>query len=74
MAVSLNLWLAGQVSSSYLNNVFAQIGLIVLIGLAARNAIPIVEFARVLRHQGKDIVGAALEAEPPADDANRDGQ
>lgn len=56
------LWLAGQVSSSYVNNVFAQIGLIMLIGLAAKNAILIVEYARMQRHQGKDIVGAALDA------------
>jgi HAE1 family hydrophobic/amphiphilic exporter-1 len=44
------------------NNVFAQIGLIMLIGLAAKNAILIVEFARMLREQGKDAVAAALEA------------
>jgi HAE1 family hydrophobic/amphiphilic exporter-1 len=56
------LWLAAQFSTSYVNNVFVQIGLIMLIGLAAKNAILIVEFARMLREQGKEIVPAALEA------------
>ncbi len=56
------LWLMGQFSSSYVNNVFAQIGLIMLIGLAAKNAILIVEFARMQQEQGKDAIQAALEA------------
>ncbi|MFN8095953.1 MAG: multidrug efflux RND transporter permease subunit [Vicinamibacteria bacterium] len=56
------LWAARHFSTSYLNNVFAQIGLIMLIGLAAKNAILIVEFAKMLHEQGKDPVSAALEA------------
>ncbi|MBP1620059.1 MAG: bepE 2 [Acidobacteria bacterium] len=56
------LWAARQFSPSYVNNVFAQIGLIMLIGLAAKNAILIVEFAKMLHEQGKDPVTAALEA------------
>ena len=44
------------------NNIFTQIGLIVLIGLAAKNAILIVEFAVKLREEGKGIVESALEA------------
>ena len=44
------------------NNIFTQIGLIVLIGLAAKNAILIVEFAVKLREEGKTAVEAALEA------------
>jgi hydrophobic/amphiphilic exporter-1 (mainly G- bacteria), HAE1 family len=56
------LYLARQSSSSYVNNIFAQIGLIMLIGLAAKNAILIVEFAKMLHEQGKDVVTAALES------------
>jgi len=59
----LGLWLARRyISESYVNNVFAQIGLIMLIGLAAKNAILIVEFAKVEHEQGKPLVEAALNA------------
>jgi hydrophobe/amphiphile efflux-1 (HAE1) family protein len=44
------------------NNIFTQIGFLVLIGLACKNAILIVEFARELHLQGKSPVEAALEA------------
>jgi len=44
------------------NNIFTQIGLIVLVGLACKNAILIVEFAREKQHEGLGIVEAALEA------------
>jgi hydrophobe/amphiphile efflux-1 (HAE1) family protein len=44
------------------NNVFTQIGLLVLVGLACKNAILIVEFARELELEGHDPVHAALEA------------
>jgi len=59
----LGLWLARKfMGESYVNNVFAQIGLIMLIGLAAKNAILIVEFAKVEHEQGKNLVDAALSA------------
>ncbi|RON55848.1 efflux RND transporter permease subunit [Pseudomonas frederiksbergensis] len=57
MSALLGVWLTqGD------NNIFTQIGLMVLVGLASKNAILIVEFARELEHQGHSIVRAAIEA------------
>jgi multidrug efflux pump len=44
------------------NNIFTQIGLIVLVGLSAKNAILIVEFARELEFAGRSPLQAAVEA------------
>jgi multidrug efflux pump len=44
------------------NNIFTQISLIVLVGLACKNAILIVEFARELEHHGRGVYEAAIEA------------
>ena len=44
------------------NNIFTQIGFLVLVGLASKNAILIVEFAKHLQEQGRDRVQAVLEA------------
>jgi HAE1 family hydrophobic/amphiphilic exporter-1 len=44
------------------NNVYAQIGLITLIGLSAKNAILIVEFAKVRVDRGEELVASTLEA------------
>jgi HAE1 family hydrophobic/amphiphilic exporter-1 len=51
------VWLAG-----YDNNVFVQVGLIMLVGLAAKNAILIVEFAKAQHEGGASLEHAALEA------------
>jgi multidrug efflux pump len=51
------VWLAGSD-----NNIFTQIGLVVLIGLAAKNAILIVEFAKQLQDEGKSRFDAVVEA------------
>jgi HAE1 family hydrophobic/amphiphilic exporter-1 len=59
----LGLYLARQfMGPSYVNNVFAQIGLIMLIGLAAKNAILIVEFAKMELESGKPLMEATLNA------------
>ncbi|MEM8845184.1 MAG: multidrug efflux RND transporter permease subunit [Pseudomonadota bacterium] len=56
------LYVARLLSESYVNNVFAQIGLVMLIGMAAKNAILIVEVAKVATDKGMDAVEAAMSA------------
>ena len=51
---------AALMSRQMVNNVFAQIGLVMLIGLAAKNAILIVEFARLEYEKGKTLLDATL--------------
>ena len=57
MAAMAGVWLDGGDS-----NVFTQIGLVVLVGLSAKNAILIVEFARELEFAGRTPLQAAIEA------------
>jgi len=68
------MWFGAQIGLGWINpmtaapptiidmNVFTQIGLVVLMGLACKNAILIVEFARDLERQGRSITDAAIEA------------
>ncbi len=58
----LGLFAARFFSESYVNNVFAQIGFVTLIGLAAKNAILIVEFAKMKKEEGMDVAAAAMDA------------
>ena len=57
LAALTGVWLTGGD-----NNIFTQIGLMVLVGLSAKNAILIVEFARELEMQGSTPLSAAIEA------------
>ena len=54
--------ITGVILSGIDNNIFTQIGLIVLVGLACKNAILLVEFAKDKQEEGMDRVAAVLEA------------
>ncbi|KQW50551.1 MULTISPECIES: multidrug efflux RND transporter permease subunit [unclassified Ensifer] len=64
--LSVPLALLGALSALWLRgmqiDVYSQIGFVMLVGLAAKNAILIVEFARRRREEGLDVVAAAAEA------------
>ena len=61
MGAFLGLFIGAMYSASYVNNVFAQIGLVMLIGLNAKNAILIVEFAKMNKDAGEETITAALD-------------
>ena len=56
------MFLARFTSDAYVIDVFAQIGLVMLIGLAAKNAILIVEFAKMEQEAGKSLMESAMNA------------
>jgi len=56
----LGLFLSRFANDAYVINVFAQIGLVMLIGLAAKNAILIIEFAKMEHEAGKSLMESAM--------------
>ena len=62
LSAIFGVWAFGHIGKGGDNNIFTQIGFIVLVGLACKNAILIVEFARELEIRGMGVVEAAKEA------------
>ncbi len=62
LSAMAGVYLFGKFGYGGDNNIFTQIGVIVLVGLACKNAILIVEFARELEHRGRNAYEAAREA------------
>ena len=65
LAAIVGVWLRGMD-----NNILTQIGFVVLVGLACKNAILIVEFAKEREDEGMSRIEAAIEASPPASAAD----
>lgn len=62
MGAFMFLYIARFFSDSYMTNIFAQISLVMLIAMAAKNAILIVEFAKIKFDEGLSLFDAAVEA------------
>lgn len=61
LGAMLFLYLGRFISESYVNNVFAQISLVMLIAMAAKNAILIIEFANLRFNEGRSLYDAAVQ-------------
>jgi hydrophobe/amphiphile efflux-1 (HAE1) family protein len=62
LAAVCGVWVSGWLGEPGDNNVFTQVAFVVLVGLASKNAILIVEFAKELQDAGKSAVDAVVEA------------
>lgn len=62
LSAMVGVWVSGKLGQPGDNNIFTQIALVVLLGLACKNAILIVEFARELELQGKSKFDAVVQA------------
>ncbi|MFM9879077.1 MAG: efflux RND transporter permease subunit [Burkholderiaceae bacterium] len=62
LSAIFGVWVSGFLGQPGDNNIFTQIAFVVLVGLACKNAILIVEFARELERQGRDTFDAVVEA------------
>ena len=62
MSAMAGVWISGLLGAPGDNNIFTQIGLMVLVGLACKNAILIVEFAKDLEEKGEKLMHAIVHA------------
>ena len=62
MGSLLFIWMAHNFNSEFVNDIYMQISLVMLIGLSAKNAILVVEYADTLHAEGKELLAATIEA------------
>lgn len=62
LSAMLGVWISGLLGAPGDNNIFTKVALVVLVGLACKNAILIVEFAKHLEDQGEKLVDAVVHA------------
>ncbi len=62
LSAMLGVWLSGFLGAPADNNIFTKVALVVLVGLACKNAILIVEFALDLEKQGEELIAAVVHA------------